>query len=57
VNQLTDYYGELSKKLPVREFDVVVAGDGTAGGVADLALTPRRKDDIDRGERYPGGTV
>ena len=57
MNQLTDYYGELSKKLPVREFDVVVAGDGTAGGVADLALTPRRKDDIDRGERYPGGTV
>jgi hypothetical protein len=32
-----DYYNEPAKRLPAREFDVVVAGGGTAGVVAALA--------------------
>lgn len=32
-----DYYNEPSKKLPIREFEVVVVGGGTAGVVAALA--------------------
>ena len=31
------YYEEPAKKLPVREFDVVIAGGGTAGVVAAIA--------------------
>jgi len=37
VRKLTNYYEEPAKKLPVRKFDVVVAGAGTAGVVAALA--------------------
>ncbi len=32
-----EYYNEAAKKLPVRNFDVVIAGGGTAGVVAALA--------------------
>jgi hypothetical protein len=32
-----DFYKEPSRKLPIRQFDVVVAGGGTAGVVAALA--------------------
>jgi NADPH-dependent 2,4-dienoyl-CoA reductase/sulfur reductase-like enzyme len=32
-----DYYHEPAKKLPVRKFDVVVGGGGTAGVVAAIA--------------------
>ena len=32
-----DYYEEPAKKLPVKEFDVVIAGGGTAGVVAAIA--------------------
>jgi hypothetical protein len=32
-----DYYNEPAKRLPAREFDVVIAGGGTAGVVAALA--------------------
>ena len=32
-----DYYEEPVKKLPVRKFDVVVAGAGTGGVVAAIA--------------------
>jgi hypothetical protein len=35
--QDSDSYSEAAKKLPVRRFDVVVAGGGTAGVVAALA--------------------
>src|SRR5512138_2174199 len=35
--QSPEYYNEAAKKLPVRTFDVVVAGGGTAGVVAALA--------------------
>ncbi|MFB3779456.1 MAG: FAD-dependent oxidoreductase [Bryobacteraceae bacterium] len=35
--QSPDYYQEAAKKLPVRNFDVVVAGGGTAGVVAAIA--------------------
>ena len=31
------YYEEPAKKLPVREFDVVIAGGGTAGVMAAIA--------------------
>jgi len=31
------YYTEPSRQLPVREYDVVVAGGGTAGVVAAIA--------------------
>jgi hypothetical protein len=33
----SDYYQEAARRLPVRRFDVVVAGGGTAGVVAALA--------------------
>ena len=36
-NRRGDYYTEPAKNLPVRKFDVVVAGAGTAGVVAALA--------------------
>ncbi len=36
-----DYYNEPAKRLPVREFDVVIAGGGTAGVVAALAAERR----------------
>ena len=39
-NQPTNYYEEPAKKLPVRKFDVVVAGGGTAGVVAATAAAP-----------------
>ena len=33
----SDFYEEPARKIPVRKFDVVVAGGGTAGVVAALA--------------------
>jgi hypothetical protein len=53
-----DYYEEPARKLPVRPFDVVVAGAGTAGVVAALAAARRgaRTILIER-KGYPGGTV
>jgi len=37
VSQSPEYYQEAAKRLPVRRFDVAVAGGGTAGVVAALA--------------------
>ncbi|HUS72245.1 MAG TPA: FAD-dependent oxidoreductase [Sedimentisphaerales bacterium] len=57
-NPLGKYYKEPVKKLPVRKFDVVVAGAGTAGVVA--ALTAARqgaKTALIEAKGYPGGTV
>jgi len=36
-----DYHEEPAKKLPIRKFDVVVAGGGTAGAVAAIAAARR----------------
>ncbi len=49
---------ELPRKLPVREFDVVVAGAGTAGVVAALAAARQgAATAIVEAKGYPGGVV
>ena len=57
-NQSGDYYEEPAKKLPVRKFDVVVAGAGTAGVVAAMAAARQgAKTAMIEVKGYPGGTV
>ena len=52
------YYEEPARRLPVREFDVVVAGAGTAGVVAALAAARQgAKTILIERKGYPGGTV
>lgn len=52
------FYEEVSKKLPVREFDVVIAGGGTAGVVAAIASARQgAKTALVESKGYPGGTV
>ena len=52
------YYEEPAKKLPVRKFDVIVAGGGTAGVVAALAAARQgAKTALIEVKGYPGGTV
>ena len=58
LNQSMNYYAEPAKKLPVRKFDVVVAGAGTAGVVAALAAARQgAKTALIEVKGYPGGTV
>ena len=58
VNQRGEYYTEPPKNLPVRRFDVVVAGAGTAGVVAALAAARQgAKTILIEWKGYPGGTA
>jgi hypothetical protein len=51
-------FEEASKKLPVREFDVVIAGGGTAGVVAAVAAARTgAKTALIEAKGYTGGTV
>lgn len=53
-----DFYEESAKKLPVMNFDVVVAGGGTAGVVAALAAARQRvRTTLIEIKGYTGGTV
>ena len=55
---LTDSSEEKIKDLPVREFDVVVAGAGTGGVVAAIAAARTgAKTALIEAKGYPGGTV
>ena len=52
------WYEEPAKKLPIRKFDVVVAGGGTAGVVAAIAAARQgAKTMLIERKGYPGGTV
>ena len=56
--QLGSYYEEPAKKLPIRKFDVVVAGGGTAGVVAAIAAARNgAKTALIEVKGYPGGTA
>jgi hypothetical protein len=51
-------FKEESRKLPVRDFDVVVAGGGTAGVSAAIAAARQgAKTVLIEAKGYPGGTV
>ena len=53
-----NYYEEPSQKLPVRNFEVVVVGGGTAGVIAALASARQgRKTALIEGKGYVGGIV
>src|SRR5512136_1867323 len=53
-----EFYEEPSRTLPVRQFDVVVAGAGTGGVVAALAAARQgARTALIEAKGYPGGTV
>jgi len=53
-----NFYAEPAKKLPVRKFDVVVAGGGTAGVVTAIAAARQgAKTALIEVKGYPGGTA
>ena len=55
---LGDYHEEPAKKLPIRKFDVVVAGAGTAGVVAAIAAARQgARTALIEVKGYPGGTA
>jgi len=52
------WYEEPAKRLPIRKFDVVIAGGGTAGVVAAIAAARQgAKTILIERKGYPGGTV
>jgi cation diffusion facilitator CzcD-associated flavoprotein CzcO len=52
------YYEEPAKRLPVRKFDVIVAGAGTGGVVAAIAAARQgARTAIIEVKGYPGGTA
>jgi len=54
----TQYTSEDVKRLPTRDFDVVVAGGGTAGAVAAIASARQgARTALIEAKGYPGGTV
>ena len=56
--QASQYYEEPAKRLPARQFDVVVAGGGTAGVVAAIAAARQgAKTALIEVKGYPGGTI
>jgi hypothetical protein len=53
-----DFYEEPARKLPIRRFDVVVAGAGTAGVVAATAAARQgARTALIEVKGYPGGTA
>ena len=53
-----EFYREAARKLPVRHFDVVVAGAGTAGVIAAIAAARTgARTILVEAKGYPGGTA
>ena len=51
-------YNEPAKKLPIRDFDVIIAGGGTGGVVAAIAaVRTGAKTALIEGKGYTGGNV